>query len=64
MKKLIKKYTTEELKDKYWEFKKLLTTKTEILKCYSGLGGGSYSHLDYSETIQDFLIWLTTKGSK
>ena len=54
-----KKYTITELMKLYWEFRKKLITRTETFGSYTGSGcGGSSTYQDYTDTAQDFLLWL------
>jgi hypothetical protein len=52
----LKKYTIEELKQKYWEYRKKIMTKW-VSQGYAG-GGGSYTEINYADKVEDFIIWL------
>jgi hypothetical protein len=58
----MKKITLQELKDLYWDFRKILIIESVTFSSYGGGGsGGGYDKLVYKDTIQDFLLWLETK---
>lgn len=53
-----KTYTLAELKEKYWDFKKIISTKTASYDGGQSGAGGSYQYIDYPNTIEGFLLWL------
>jgi len=61
----VKKYTMEELRNKYWEFQKVQATHIETSGGgFSGGCGYSRTYLVYTNTIEGFLLWLEQFNKK
>lgn len=62
--KRIRKFTIDELKSLYWQFKKeIMTTYISYggSYTYGGSGMGGYNKIIYEEKLIDFIIWLENR---